>query len=249
MDEFQKRLGDRINEVKKSLLDETQQQMKRKAEETEEIKLKSTIKKTNKVALQAIQKELNLEELIKQEEIEREKREEQMMLKKIEEEKRKSDCLMRAIKEKQLENQYNLKQMETAEAIQNIKKAAIQEVQTRRNNLKKLIIDMRSKQKRKTNSLSQKLQAVRYEMAKQMGIAYKKGDSTNCEKIKKGVEDEQRKEMRKHYCVANFSEDFVNYQNCLDGEDFCHMCCDNEFGDFYIGEREKCYKKACWCYS
>ncbi len=90
MDEFQKRLGDRINEVKKSLLDETQQQMKRKAEETEEIKLKSTIKKTNKVALQAIQKELNLEELIKQEEIEREKREEQMMLKKIEEEKRKS---------------------------------------------------------------------------------------------------------------------------------------------------------------
>jgi len=51
---------------------------------------------------------------------------------------------------------------------------------------------------------------------------------------------------KKLKCVkANFSEDFVNYQTCLDGDDFCHMCCDSEFGEFYIGERENCYSKAC----
>lgn len=152
---------------------------------------------------------------------------------------------MKAIKEKQLENQYNLKQKETAEAIQNIKKAALQEVQVRRNNLKKLIEEMRSKQKRKTNSLSQKLQAVRYQMAQQMGKAYKKGDSGRCESIGRGTENKEKSEMRKNYCIANFSEDFVNYQTCLDGDDFCHMCCDNEFGEFFIGERESCYSKAC----
>jgi len=104
---------------------------------------------------------------------------------------------MKAIKEKQLENQYNLKQKETAEAIQNIKKAALHEVQVRRNNLKKLIEEMRSKQKRKTNSLSQKLQAVRFQMAQQMGKAYKKGDSGRCESIGSGTDNKEKIEMRK----------------------------------------------------
>jgi len=152
---------------------------------------------------------------------------------------------MKAIKEKQLENQYNLRQKETLEAISNIKKAAIMEVQVRRNNLKKIIEEMRKKQKRKTSGLSQKLQSVRYEMAQQMGKAYKKGDAGNCEKIGFGTESQEKKQMRKHYCVANFSEDFVKYQDCLEGDDFCHMCCDSEYGEFYIGERENCYKSAC----
>ncbi len=90
MDEFQKKLEEKIRDVKKELLDEVQDKVKRKVELTEEIKLENKVKKTNKVALQAIQKELNLEELIKQEEADRERREEQMMLKKIEEEKKKS---------------------------------------------------------------------------------------------------------------------------------------------------------------
>lgn len=90
MDEFQKKLEEKIKDVKKGLLDEVQEKNKIKAQETEEMKLESKVKKTNKVALQAIQKELNLEELIKQEEAERERREEQQMIKKIEEEKKKS---------------------------------------------------------------------------------------------------------------------------------------------------------------
>lgn len=152
---------------------------------------------------------------------------------------------MKAIKEKQLENQYNLRQKETLEAISNIRHAAIKEVQTRRNNLKKIIEEMRQKQKRKTNGLSQKLQSVRYEMAQQMGKAYKKGDAGNCQKIGFGTESKEKKQMRKNYCVANYSEDFVKYQDCLEGDDFCHMCCDSEFGEFYVGERETCYKAAC----
>ena len=152
---------------------------------------------------------------------------------------------MKAIKEKQLENQYNLRQKETLEAISNIKKAAVQEVRVRRDNLKKIIEDMRQKQKRKTNGLSQKLQSVRHEMAKQMGQAYKKGDTGRCEGIGHGTENKERKQLRKNYCVANFSEDFVKFQDCNEGDDFCHICCDNEYGEFYIDFRENCYKTAC----
>jgi len=152
---------------------------------------------------------------------------------------------MKAIREKQLENQYNMRQKETELAISNIKKAAAREVQIRRSNLKKLIEEMRKKQKRKTSSLTQQLQSVRYAMAEQMGKAYKKGTLDNCIKIGNGKETNEKEKMRKHYCVANFHEDFVLYQTCLDGDDFCHMCCDNEFGEFYQGERENCYSKSC----
>jgi exonuclease VII large subunit len=152
---------------------------------------------------------------------------------------------MKAIKEKQLENQYNIKQKETENAISNIKKAAAREVQIRRSNLKKLIEEMRKKQKRKTSSLSQQLQSVRYQMAEQMGKAYKKGKLENCVQIGTGKGSPDKILMRKHYCTANFAEDFVNYQTCLDGDDFCHQCCDNEFGEFYIGDRNGCYAQSC----
>jgi len=152
---------------------------------------------------------------------------------------------MKAIKEKQLENQYNIRQKETELAISNIKKAAAREVQIRRSNLKKMIEEMRKKQKRKTSNLSQQLQSVRYAMAEQMGKAYKKGSLENCVKIGTGKDNPDKIKMRKHYCTANFAEDFIQYQTCLDGDDFCHQCCDNEFGEFYIGERENCYSKSC----
>ncbi len=152
---------------------------------------------------------------------------------------------MKAIREKQLENQYNMRQRETIEAISNIRKAAVKEVQVRRNNLKKIIEDMRKKQKRKTNGLSQKLQALRYNMAQEMGKAYKKGNNGNCDKIGFGNESKEKIQLRKNYCVANYSEDYVRYQDCLEGDDFCHMCCDNEFGEFYVGDRQNCYNIAC----
>lgn len=150
---------------------------------------------------------------------------------------------MKAIQGKKLENQYNLRQKETIEAIQNIKKAALHEVQERRVNLKKLIEDMRNKQKRKTNHLFQKLQSVRLGMAKEMSKAYKKGNVKNCISI--GTGEDEQKEKRKHFCTANFPDDFISFQNCNDTDDFCHLCCDTEFGEFYIGEREQCYKKSC----
>ena len=109
---------------------------------------------------------------------------------------------------------------------------------------------MKKKQKRKTNSLAIKLQTVRNAMASEMGKAYKKGSVQNCINIGNGTEDgiggsKERVEKRRHYCIANFSENYPMYQACLDGDDFCHMCCDNEFGEFFLNERESCYTQSC----
>jgi len=89
VDEFQKKVEEKIKDIKKNLLAEAETEMKHKAQKNEEIKLELKVKNTNNVAFRALQKELNLEELVKQEEMEREKKEVQVMLKNIEEEKKK----------------------------------------------------------------------------------------------------------------------------------------------------------------
>ncbi len=104
---------------------------------------------------------------------------------------------------------------------------------------------MRLKQKRKTNNLVQKLQEVKYEIAKDIGEAYKKGNELICQKIGKGNENNEKIIMRQNYCEANFLENVFGYQNCMENDEFCHLCCDNEFGEFYIDERENCYLKSC----
>merc|ERR1711957_507920 len=90
----------------------------------------------------------------------------------------------------------------------------------------------KKKQARKTNSLVVKLQTVRNSMASDMGKAYKKGSALLCTAIGNGTEDGnggslKKVEDRKHYCIANFSENYAMYQTCLDSDDFCHVCCDN----------------------
>ena len=134
--------------------------------------------------------------------------------------------------------------------VRNIKKSAAAEVTKRRADLKKLIQKMKLKQKRKTNSLAVKLQTVRNSMASDMGKAYKKGSSEICKIIGNGTEEGnggslEKVEKRKHYCIAQFSENYAMYQTCLDTEDFCHICCDNEFGEFFMNDRETCYLASC----
>jgi len=65
--------------------------------------------KTNQVAMQAIQKELSLEDMIQQEEEEKEQENERELTLQVEEEKDKEACLLKQIKEKELEDQYNIK--------------------------------------------------------------------------------------------------------------------------------------------
>ena len=65
-----------------------------KAQKQEEKKLDTKIKKTNAVALQAVQKEINLEEMIKNEEKEREFKEEEEMKERIAKEQDKQVILI-----------------------------------------------------------------------------------------------------------------------------------------------------------
>jgi len=36
--------------------------------------------------------------------------------------------------------------------------------------------------------------------------------------------------------------DYIKNMNCKEKDSFCYTCCENEFGDMYMKDREKCYK-------
>merc|ERR1712032_1357941 len=123
------------------------------------------------------QKELNLEAMIQEEKIEREKQEIQAN---IDKERKKRECVMKAIKERELENQYNLHASEAQKQIQNIKKETAQQVLIRRNALNSKLRLIRQKAEREKAKLKQKLQGERNAMAEEMENKFKKGDINKC---------------------------------------------------------------------
>jgi len=72
------------------------------------------------MTMQAVKKELMLEEKIEREEKEREEMETLELQKQVEFEKRKDDCLNNIIKQKEFEDQFNLAKEETEKEIEKI---------------------------------------------------------------------------------------------------------------------------------
>lgn len=76
-------------------------------------------------------------------------------------------------------------------------------------------------------------------MAERLGKASKLGKIEKC--FKPNMENEV---LAEKYCDESFSDDHIKYEECKDFENFCYICCENEFGDLHIIERDKCYDKC-----
>jgi hypothetical protein len=46
------------------------------------------------------------------------------------------------------------------------------------------------------------------------------------------------------YCRLHFSSEPERFTECMDPANYCYVCCENEFGDLHIIERDKCYNKC-----
>jgi hypothetical protein len=189
--------------------------------------------------MKAIQKEISIEDLIRQEEEERLRKEELKIKMQIDLEMKKKQCVIKAIKEKKLENEKISRVFEEKKRIESIKETAANEVLKRRNKLKELIQKIRKRSELKRNQLTQKLFEVRTSIASELGKAYKKGDKNKC------IVANDSTKGRNNYCIANFSEDFSFLEYCKNSDDFCEICCNNEFGDMFGDEKEMCIKDVC----
>ena len=139
---------------------------------------------------------------------------------------------MKAIKEKEIETQYNIAKTHAEEAINNITKETKKNILAQRRNIARKITEMRMKQKRKQSEIQSNILTIRYQIAKQLQTSNHVGDADLC---LKGPEENDK------YCTANFADNFVKYKDCKSSDSFCYVCCENEFGDLHLMERDRCY--------
>merc|ERR1719362_533115 len=190
---------------------------------------------------------MQLENLIRNEEKQKEDAEVAAIAKKIQAEKDKAACLDHNIKERDLDAAAIADKRAAESEIMDLKKDAVAQVKIKRGKLKKLIGMMRAKAQLRKSAMEAELQAMRNKMAMKLAKSAKSGDMKYCKKGK------INKNYREKYCDKHYIDDFVTNGDCKKDDSFCYMCCESEFGNMHIDKREKCYnmcdhketKKSC----
>jgi len=193
------------------------------------------IAKMQDMGYRVLNKEMNIESLLKKEEQQREELELKNLLAKIRAEKRKKECMDKKIRERELEDKKLLAERDNKAEISKIKKDISLDIELKRRELKRQIEFMRRRSKRKAAALESELQGIKSKMGKNLMRASKMGLISNCRKGKKTPM------ARETYCNANFVEDYIKNSDCKTDEEFCYMCCENEFGNMFLRKREQCY--------
>jgi DNA transposition AAA+ family ATPase len=94
---------------------------------------------------------------------------------------------------------------------------------------------MRNKQKRKKAQLKSEIMTIRTQIASRLTTINRAGDSKKCtSSMKDGNE-------REKYCSQNFADNYIKYSDCINADSFCYVCCENEFGDLHVVQRDACY--------
>jgi hypothetical protein len=196
---------------------------------------KSKVITTQKMGLKALQKEMQLENLIRNEEKQKEELEIASIAKRIQEEKDKADCLDHTIQQRDLDASIVNDRRSAENEIKIIKQEAVTQVKNKRAKMKKLIELMRAKAALRKSAMLAELTALRAKMADKMAKSAKIGNIKYCSKGKINLE------YRQTYCDKNYVDDFITNSDCKTDENFCYMCCEVEFGNMHIDKREKCY--------
>lgn len=233
--ELEKEYQDKLASAKLDIVKERVKRLKEKVEQAPAQRLE----KTQAVTMMAIQKELKLEELLEKEEIDRENAEERELRIQIEKEKTKDECLIKSIKEKELEDQYNVSKEHQEKEVSLLKEQAKQEILAKRQQIRVKLTQMRKRAARKKKLLSGEIQTLRNQVADQLGRVSKIGNANNCFK----ANEENANDIKK-YCSKAFMDNPMKFVECDSKETFCYVCCENEFGDMHVKERDQCYGKC-----
>lgn len=177
--------------------------------------------------------------MLEKEEIQKQRNEEKQLDLQIDKEKKKEECIEKAIRERELENQYNFKTKREKDRLDSIKQTARIQVEKKRSELKKKILKYRERSKQRMDSKISEIKNIRIEIADKLTKAYRKGDVDIC---KNALQNDLEWQA---YCRSMFSKDNLEYKDCLNEDNKCNLCCDKEFGNVYIQEKELCIVNIC----
>ena len=234
--DFQNTLVNLVENTRNKLVEKKSKMIEDKLSNFEEESLHQKVRRTQSIALNAIKRELELEELVQKEEKAKEDQDTQSIMKEIIMEKRKELCLNKAMKQKEQESQINKEKAQAVTEIERIKTEALKTLKKKRNLLKKKIMEMRRVAQRKKAVLKFQLIRLRQRMAKKIVNSNHRGNMFLCPQ---GRDDPVK---RNDYCEYHFSEDYPKFLECKNDYDFCFLCCETEYGNLFPQKREECYK-------
>jgi hypothetical protein len=223
------------------MIEETTDEIKRKANESDADKLQQEVVQTKQITLKAIDKESQLEKLLEKEEEEREIEEQKELEEQVEAEKKKDECLAKSIKEKELEEQFNISKMKAEEQVEKLKDEARKKILIQRQEIKDKISEMRKRAERKKRALKDQIMTIRTKTAGKLQKYTKAGDANKCFLPKPDGSDKPTVEK---YCNENFADNYIKNTECMQRDNFCYVCCENEFGEYHLLDREKCEKRC-----
>lgn len=193
----------------------------------------NSLQKLQKMATQALSKEMKYEQLLFNEEKLREAEEKKRIAKLKEELKEKEDCIRRDVKKKELKSEVKHQKQTlnlNLEDLENTIKGIV--MKKRKEAMKQVEIMKKMFEIRKKKDASE-MQETRVKMAGEMMNEDKKGSPASC--TPKATTDEI-----KSYCNKAYGDDFNMNLDCRNPENFCYFCCENEFGASMADERQAC---------
>ena len=77
---------------------------------------------------------------------------------------------------------------------------------------------------------------IRFKAAERIKQSLKAGSIALC------IDNDNSKML--DYCQNNFNDNPLKLLDCKEEDKYCYMCCENEFGEYHVVDRDKCYS-AC----
>lgn len=237
-------IEDELNKKKGQMRIDIANEKKKKNLLNKEEETSSYIQKVKDQSLQAIQKELKLEQIIEQEIKETQALAIEMKAKELDKEKYKLDCLNKAIKEKEIENEYNLAQAAKEDRLDNIKKQVVNTINIKRARLKSKIAKLKKLSTNQLNNMDAQIMNIRLEMMNSLN----KENSYNPQKCRVLIitkTEDEFQQVKRAYCDEKMANDPDDHKKCVtaDREDIIHLCCDYETNPDIPDEYKKCLKE------
>jgi hypothetical protein len=205
--------------------------------EKEKDQMEHVILKTQQLALQAIEKELKVENLIEKEEELKQKKLEEQVNNEFEKIKKQKDLINQALQEKKKQADIYASKLMIKKKIKQISQQVQREVIKIREDLKARILSKQRDEKRKRELIQNKINSLKSDISKNLLKASKNGDSQECN-------PERPAEEIVEYCKVNYEYDNNKMNECVMNDNFCYMCCESEFGDLHLESRSVCYTKC-----
>lgn len=199
--------------------------------------MEKIILKTQQLALQAIEKELKVENLIEKEEEEKQKKLQLDINSAYDKLEKQKEVINKALLEKKKQADIYANKLMLKKKIKQISEQVKREVMKIREDLRARILSKQRDEKRKRELVMNKIESLKKDISKNLLRASKNGNTDQCNPERPTGEIID-------YCKVNYEFDFVKMNECVKNDNFCYMCCEAEFGDLHLEERSNCYIKC-----